>query len=506
MQTPTLSALSAIALPVTAENPAVGAAFDLGRGGEAPFAAMLRGFDGPVTIESAGDFALPAPALDAGRMIAALPVLAGTGKILPAPGKEAADLPPNEHNDLAPEPMAAEPSLMSPALISAVSLVLQADPAAASPAAKPSEPAPAGASGAPTPIAMFAPVLPAAANISAQPSAYTNSLESPAPQTVARIAPAAHSAAPTITIQPAAAGPAADTPHPAGLVAVTVNAASPVATAPIASEGVEQVASASTGPAPALAAAATPSAQPVPAPSAAPVLLTRKDIGTEVRAETPHRQGQDDGAGRRTGSETAASPSVRLPVFDATALAAAMPVPAADRMVGAAPTASPLAPTAAPLASIDRADAIASVVDRIAAAREVGMGSLSSLAVAHRDFGEITVSFLDKGNALDVSLTAAGEENQRALAAALQTAERPVARDAAAPAPAAPSPSSSPSQSAHHNGAGNPSQDRSMDGQSARDSGGRQARDNGAGDTRRPASNTVSDMPAAEADRRGLYV
>lgn len=155
---------------------------------------------------------------------------------------------------------------------------------------------------------------------------------------------------------------------------------------------------------------------------------------------------------------------------------------------------------AIPATVVDRAEAIAHVVDRLMAAREVGLGAVASVAIDHREFGELKVSFADAGERLEVTIDAADTEKQRALAASLHSQDRPVTREPltqASPASLHPATSVSP--------------DRGGDGHAANNGGNQQANDRGlTGQQRRATSADASGAPAQSQDtaqeRGGIYV
>ena len=210
-----------------------------------------------------------------------------------------------------------------------------------------------------------------------------------------------------------------------------------------------------------------------------------------ARSETPDRRTREGSDRREAGPD-------RLTVF-ARSLGAetlspmsATPMPTAERTVTITPPAIAFS-AAAGLA--DPFEAVAAVVERLTAAREAGLGSLASVAIGNRDFGEITVNFVEKGKALEVSLTAADYEKQQALAAALNSADRPVARDAAVSA--APSTHLSSEASQHERGAQS---------QLARDDSGRRDAREPANERRAAARPAAGETGASEPERSGIYV
>tara|TARA_B100000678_G_scaffold67490_1_gene55451 strand:- start:1990 stop:3354 length:1365 start_codon:yes stop_codon:yes gene_type:complete len=79
---------------------------------------------------------------------------------------------------------------------------------------------------------------------------------------------------------------------------------------------------------------------------------------------------------------------------------------------------------------------LAALVDRIAAARSSAGSASATIAVAHKELGNLSLTFEASGNTLDVEVAAQDSDTQRALAAAIAT-DRPHMRtvDAQAQAP-----------------------------------------------------------------------
>lgn len=74
------------------------------------------------------------------------------------------------------------------------------------------------------------------------------------------------------------------------------------------------------------------------------------------------------------------------------------------------------------------ADAVANVVERLMETRMLGQAA-ASVSIQHAEFGKLDISFTQPGATLDVSVRAADNENQQALAAALQTGDRNPGRE-----------------------------------------------------------------------------
>ncbi len=236
--------------------------------------------------------------------------------------------------------------------------------------------------------------------------------------------------------------------------------------------------------------------QPGSVQSATSQLAARGDLACASRGDASRQDSQDrTGTRHDTGSDASLATARRSNVeFSAAAYPA--PLAMSDRATPASTATAASVP--APAAAMpDRAEAVANVVNRLIAAREAGLGALTSVVIAHREFGDLTVNFADNGNALDISVTAADADRQRALAAALHTAERPVARDTQSPAP----PSSQHGTASHQ-------QDRGTEGAFARDSSGRQPRGEAMRDERRSgqAATSIADDEAAVPAAGGIYV
>lgn len=107
---------------------------------------------------------------------------------------------------------------------------------------------------------------------------------------------------------------------------------------------------------------------------------------------------------------------------------AAKPVAQAFTLPGAETSADvrPLSSSARPITS-DQFANVERVVDQIMAARQADLSKPAAIAVAHREFGQLTVTFDRTADGMNVEVAAQDGETQRALAAAMAN-ERPVAR------------------------------------------------------------------------------
>ena len=168
-------------------------------------------------------------------------------------------------------------------------------------------------------------------------------------------------------------------------------------------------------------ASASPKAHRPPLPPsaavAAPVALRTGDTA----ASTGEGEGRanDDTA---FADKTAAAPRA------ASNGEAAKPVAQAFTLPGAETSADvrPLSSSARPIAS-DQFANVERVVDQIMAARQADLSKPAAIAVAHREFGQLTVTFDRTADGMNVEVAAQDGETQRALAAAMAN-ERPVAR------------------------------------------------------------------------------
>lgn len=494
MQTPAISTLTLSMVPVVAELHTGLAGMAGTTGTEASFAAVFQGQ--AVGVAAVATPSVPGAQPQLGALDLSvfpqpaaiqppadiLPVVAAAGKILPVPGKIAASGEKSEALTAAPG-MGGDCELFDPALDPAIfgiaqpsSLVGAAMPVAldrgtlgvaqASPSV-----------GASTPLADIAlrKTLGTKPDVVAQGNASV-----PAPQVaIERALADANTTAPTsASVTPAAAAQAAPA---ADMIAVSI-AAAPVVAAVSTEQAIKSMTPAERGSQPAAAVTST-AQQTAPAP-----------VANDSRGEAS-QQGAGEDAPRRTASSVATVSTPSVSAGDLFSAIPATPVVAAVDRAAATPAAAAL--PAMPAVTPDRADAVAHVLDRLMAAREVGMGSLTSIAIANRDFGDLTVSFSDNGNSLDVSVTAADADKQRALAAALTMPERPVTREPATQATQAPQNTSATMQ-----------QDCNAEGQLARDSGGRQPRGEAMTEQRRAGQSpaTATETETAVPQRSGIYV
>jgi hypothetical protein len=139
-----------------------------------------------------------------------------------------------------------------------------------------------------------------------------------------------------------------------------------------------------------------------------------KDTGSGERSGQPSTAENSAGAARASASSESAKPFA-IPVIAALETA---PANRNDgvRMAAAAPTNA--------MTSIEN---IERLVERLSVAREFDMSKPASIAVTHREFGALTVTFDNARSGLDVEIAAKDNDMQRALAQAV-AADRPASR------------------------------------------------------------------------------
>jgi len=140
----------------------------------------------------------------------------------------------------------------------------------------------------------------------------------------------------------------------------------------------------------------------------------------EKDASSGDRSGQASGPESATGAaRTLASPESAKPF--AMPAFAPLEAAAANRGDGLRVAA---ATTASAMSSVE---GIERLVERLSVAREFDMTKSASIAVTHREFGALTVTFDHARNGLDVEIAAKDNDMQRALALAV-AADRPTGR------------------------------------------------------------------------------
>ena len=103
------------------------------------------------------------------------------------------------------------------------------------------------------------------------------------------------------------------------------------------------------------------------------------------------------------------------------------PTGTAALVAGAAPGAATHAPLGAASGTANAMPGfpeLAALVDRIAAARDSAGGGSATVSLAHKELGNLSLTFETSGRTLDVQVSAQDNETQRSLAAAL-AADRP---------------------------------------------------------------------------------
>jgi hypothetical protein len=140
----------------------------------------------------------------------------------------------------------------------------------------------------------------------------------------------------------------------------------------------------------------------------------------EKDASSGDRSGQAAGAESPTGAARTLASSEGAKPFAMPAIAPieAAAVSRSDGMRISAPT------TASAMTSVE---GIERLVERLSVAREFDLTKSASIAVTHREFGALTVTFDNARSGLDVEIAAKDNDMQRALALAV-AADRPAGR------------------------------------------------------------------------------
>ena len=106
--------------------------------------------------------------------------------------------------------------------------------------------------------------------------------------------------------------------------------------------------------------------------------------------------------------------------------------PLAASLPGSPSAAAPLG-VATPSTPLPHFPELAALVDRIAAARDSAGSASATIAVAHKELGNLSLTFETSGRTLDVEVAAQDSETQRSVAAAI-AADRPQLRGSEAQA------------------------------------------------------------------------
>ncbi len=155
-------------------------------------------------------------------------------------------------------------------------------------------------------------------------------------------------------------------------------------------------------------------ASPAPAaerPAAAAQQATRSIESVDLTASASDRKaGEQDTAGDKMASAVRSTPAIETAKFAPQVLAARI-----DEGATVAPTlTSASRPVVSdPFANVER------VVEHIMAARQTDLTKPAAIAVAHKEFGSLTVTFDQSANGMNVEIAADDREAQRALAAAM---------------------------------------------------------------------------------------
>ncbi|MCV0383916.1 MAG: hypothetical protein K5799_10755 [Erythrobacter sp.] len=230
---------------------------------------------------------------------------------------------------------------------------------------------------------------------------------------------------PGAAIDAAPLAKAALTPKPAP-APTEARVQGPVASAPVQTSDSDVAAQA----APIVNAAPTSKQATAPTEARAPIAMAAAPSqALEGKAASDaERPSGDDGdsaerpviAPRATNASETARPSA--PLF-------------ATQVEDAAPALRPVAITPRPIATDPFAD-VERVVEHLMAARQTDLSKPAAIAVAHREFGALTVTFAHSGDGMNVEIAAETNESQRALAAAMAQDRGPVRAQDTAPQPA----------------------------------------------------------------------
>ncbi|MFW2349020.1 hypothetical protein [Qipengyuania sp.] len=128
-----------------------------------------------------------------------------------------------------------------------------------------------------------------------------------------------------------------------------------------------------------------------------------------------------EGKLKPAGSETAESVSRMASPLDG----AKSPIHAAGRIDDGTTVAGAVPTTARPVVN-DQFAQVERIVDQIMAARHVDFAKAATIAVAHKDFGDLTVTFDSSNDGMNVRIAAEDSESHRALAAAMAQDRGPV--------------------------------------------------------------------------------
>ena len=151
-------------------------------------------------------------------------------------------------------------------------------------------------------------------------------------------------------------------------------------------------------------------------------------------ASTAAAAGKADTDGAQQGFSINVRAAERAGATDGPQAGLSSPTGTAALVAGAAPGAATHAPLGAASGTANAMPGfpeLAALVDRIAAARDSAGGGSATVSLAHKELGNLSLTFETSGRTLDVQVSAQDNETQRSLAAAL-AADRPHIRAAEA--------------------------------------------------------------------------
>lgn len=144
---------------------------------------------------------------------------------------------------------------------------------------------------------------------------------------------------------------------------------------------------------------------------AAPIDQPARTKAVETSSIEIARNAQDD---KTSADKPVLASRASLTVETAKAMPQTLVSPVEDPSAALRPmTVAPRPVVSDPFADVER------VVEHIMAARQVDLAKPAAIAVAHREFGALTVTFDQSANGMNVEIAAESSEAQRALAAAI---------------------------------------------------------------------------------------
>lgn len=251
-----------------------------------------------------------------------------------------------------------------------------------------------------------------------------------------------------------------------------------------------------------------PSSQDAPVPverqlvqAAAPQSGETKQSGQDPQNQNP--ASADRGPSARVSAPDKEFGAAERPVHIAAeagkpgASATALPVAAVSE--APAPSRSEAARTAAPapVAAMTSVENIERLVERLTVARDFDMAKSASIAVTHREFGALTVTFDNARSGLDVEIAAKDNDMQRALAQAV-AADRPASR-AGEPLQQSHQPASQATATGSERGAGSPGQGATSSGAGSQGEPSQNQRDRSLPSSRQDPHNPAGTSPGDDA-------